>query len=253
MYTEYYKEYSYNLDRDMEFKVYGHAGIPFIVFPCQNGKFYDFENEGMVDTVANFIEEGRMQLFSIQSIDDECWSGWWDQHDRIMWHEQWFKYVTDEFVPMMYKIHNTLANEDYQGPIYLTGASMGGYYCVNFLLRRPDIFKGCLSLSGLFHAGYFFPNYNDETIYYNSPVDYLPNMGEDNPLVDMYRQCDINVCCGQGAWEDEAKVDARIMADQFDRLHVPANIDLWGYDVVHDWPWWRIQFPYFVEKILSHA
>ena len=72
MYTEYYKEYSYNLDRDMEFKVYGHAGIPFIVFPCQNGKLYDFENEGMVDTVANFIEEGRMQLFSIQSIDDEC-------------------------------------------------------------------------------------------------------------------------------------------------------------------------------------
>ena len=56
MYTEYYKEYSYNLDRDMEFKVYGHAGIPFIVFPCQDGKFYDFENEGMVDTVANFIE-----------------------------------------------------------------------------------------------------------------------------------------------------------------------------------------------------
>ena len=167
MYTEYYKEYSYNLDRDMEFKVYGHAGIPFIVFPCQNGKFYDFENEGMVDTVANFIEEGRMQLFSIQSIDDECWSGWWDQHDRIMWHEQWFKYVTDEFVPMMYEIHNTLANEDYQGPIYLSGASMGGYHCVNFLLRRPDIFKGCLSLSGLFHAGYFFPNYNDETIYYN--------------------------------------------------------------------------------------
>ena len=42
-------------------------------------------------------------------------------------------------------------------------------------------------------------------------------------------------------------------ADQFDRLHVPANIDLWGYDVVHDWPWWRIQFPYFVEKILNHA
>ena len=53
MYTEYYKEYSYNLDRDMEFKVYGHAGIPFIVFPCQNGKFYDFENrKALIDKLS---------------------------------------------------------------------------------------------------------------------------------------------------------------------------------------------------------
>ena len=42
MHTQYYKEYSHHLQRDMEFKVYGHAGLPFIVFPCQNGKFFDF-------------------------------------------------------------------------------------------------------------------------------------------------------------------------------------------------------------------
>ena len=37
MHTQYYKEYSHNLNRDMEFQVYGHAGLPFVVFPCQDG------------------------------------------------------------------------------------------------------------------------------------------------------------------------------------------------------------------------
>ena len=44
MRVEYFKEYSNCLNRDMEFKVYGHAGVPLLVFPAQDGRFYDFEN-----------------------------------------------------------------------------------------------------------------------------------------------------------------------------------------------------------------
>ncbi len=167
-----------------------------------------------------------------------------------MWHEQWFSYICDEFIPRMYQIHHELSHEDHIGKPILSGASMGGYHAVNFYLRRPDIFGGCLSLSGLFHAGYFFPNYNDETIYYNSPVDYLPHLHPYHPLVEQYRQGEIIICCGQGAWEDEAKEDARILKEQFERLQVDAWVDLWGEDVNHDWPWWLIQFPYFVERLV---
>ncbi len=251
MYVHYFNEYSHYLNRNMEFKVFGHAGIPFVVFPCQNGKFYDFENEGMVDTVADKIEMGLIQLFCVQSIDEETWSANGDQHGRIMWHEQWFSYICDEFIPRLYQIHNELAHEDYQGRVMTTGASMGGLHAVNFTLRRPDIFQGCLSLSGLFHASYFFQNYQDETIYYNSPTDYLPNLKIDHPLVEQLRHCDLIICCGKGAWEDEAKEDARILKEQFERLQIPAWVDLWGDDVNHDWPWWRIQFPYFIERLLA--
>jgi hypothetical protein len=101
----------------------------------------------------------------------------------------------------------------------LTGASMGGYHSVNIYLRRPDIFGGCFSMSGLFHAGYFFPNYTDMQVYYNSPVDYMRNMPYDHPLVEQYRRGRIVICCGQGAWEDEAKVDARCLKAEFERLN----------------------------------
>lgn len=252
MHTQYYKEYSNLLGRDMEFKVYGHAGLPIVVFPCQDGKFFDFESRGMIDTVADRIENGDIQLFCIGCVDEETWSvKGGDYHGRIMWHEQWMKHVCEEFLPRLHEISNENDPTDYTGKVILTGASMGGYHCVNFYLRRPDLFGGCLSLSGLFHAGYFFENYDDIDIYYNSPVDFLPGMPIDNPLVEQYRNGKIIVCCGQGAWEDEAKVDARILKQQFDRLGVPAWIDLWGEDVAHDWPWWLIQFPYFINKILE--
>ena len=253
MHTQYYKEYSHILGRDMEFKVYGHAGLPFIMFPCQDGKFYDYESRGLIDTVADKLESGQIQLFSIGCVDEETWSAKWGDHGgRIAWHEQWMRYVCEEFVPRLHQIHAETDPVDYHGKVMLTGASMGGYHCVNFYLRRPDLFGGCLSLSGLFHAGYFFENYNDINVYYNSPVDFLPNMDYHHPLAEQYRHGNIIICCGQGAWEDEAKEDAAILKGQFERLNVPAWVDFWGEDVNHDWPWWLIQFPYFINKILGN-
>ena len=41
MKVEYFKEYSNCLNREMEFKIYGHTGIPLLVFPAQDGRFYD--------------------------------------------------------------------------------------------------------------------------------------------------------------------------------------------------------------------
>ena len=174
-----------------------------------------------------------------------------DQHGRILWHEQWFRYLCEEFLPRLHQIHSETDGVSYEGRVMLAGMSMGGYHCVNLYLRRPDLFGGCLSLSGLFHAGYFFPDYDDVDIYYNSPVDYLPQMPQDHPLVEQFRHGKIIICCGQGAWEDEAKKDAWILKEQFERLAVPAWIDFWGEDVNHDWPWWEKQFPYFVGKLLE--
>ena len=252
MHIRYYKEYSPALQRDMEFKVYGHAGLPFIVFPCQDGKFFDFENQGMIDTVADKIEAGRLQLFCVGCVDAETWSAKdGDHHGRIMSQELWVKNLCGEFLPRLHQSHAATDPVSYEGRVMLTGASMGGYHSLNLYLRYPELFGGCLSLSGLFHASYFFGQYNDINIYYNSPTDFMGNMPYDHPLVEKYRSGRIILCCGQGAWEDDAKADARTLKYEFERLDVPAWIDLWGEDVNHDWPWWRIQFPYFIAHILG--
>ena len=52
MEMQYFKEYSPELGRDMECKLYGHAGRPMLYIPCQDGRFFDFENFHMTDTLA---------------------------------------------------------------------------------------------------------------------------------------------------------------------------------------------------------
>ncbi len=47
MHTDYRKWYSPSLGREMECKVYGHGGRPVLFIPCQDGRFFDFENYRM--------------------------------------------------------------------------------------------------------------------------------------------------------------------------------------------------------------
>ena len=62
MKIEYYKRYSRRLGRVMEFKVYGHAGQPWLFFPCQNGRFYDFENFKMTDIWRRSLKPERYRF-----------------------------------------------------------------------------------------------------------------------------------------------------------------------------------------------
>jgi len=68
MQIRYYKEYSRYLNRDMEFKVYGHAGRPILIFPCQSGRFFDWEDRNMCNLAAPWIDAGKLQIIAADSI-----------------------------------------------------------------------------------------------------------------------------------------------------------------------------------------
>ncbi len=247
MKVEYYKEYSQCLNRNMEYKVYGHAGQAILVFPAQNGRFYDFENFGMVHTVEHLINNGKIQLFCIDSIDQETWSAEYaDPKHRTYMMEQWYYYVVNELVPRIYQINS----EAKQQGIFTTGCSMGATHALNFMLRRPDIFSGTIALSGYYDSDLFFGDYHDDILYRNSPIQYIDGMEYTHPYVEMYRHRKIVLCCGQGAWEDDMIRSAGRMKELFEYKKIPAWVDFWGYDVDHDWPWWKVQFPYFVERVI---
>lgn len=244
MKIEYYKEYSQNLGRDMEFKVFGHAGRPILAFPSQDGRFFDFENNGMIDCIKDYIEDGRVQVFCCDSNDINSWSSKdWDKHNRIEQHEAYHRYICYELCPRILEINGQADR------ILTTGCSMGASHAVNFLLRQPDIFSGCIALSGVYNARFFFEDYMDELVYQNSPLDYLEGMPNNHPYVELYKTCDIIVCVGQGDWEHPMIEDTVRLKELLAYKEVPAWIDFWGYDVAHDWPWWRKQLPYYLNYV----
>jgi esterase/lipase superfamily enzyme len=127
---------------------------------------------------------------------------------------------------------------------------MGAFHAGNFFFRRPDIFDSVIALSGLYTAGYGFPMYSDELTFMNSPIDFLREMPADHPWMDLYKKRKIYICVGQGKWEDELLESTRALDTVLCQRGIPANMDYWGFDVDHDWCWWRVQLPYFMEKIV---
>ena len=67
MQIRYYKEYSRYLNRDMEFKVYGHAGRPILIFPCQSGRFFDWEDRNMCNLAAGTMTAPRAPALKCRS------------------------------------------------------------------------------------------------------------------------------------------------------------------------------------------
>ena len=246
MQIQYYKEYSHFLNRDMEFKVYGSGGKPVLAIPCQNGRFYDWENFGMLDTLRDYLEGGAIQLFTIDTIDGETLSkpdG--DPHYRAWLHEQWFQYVIEEFIPRLFEINGTGRR-----PI-TTGFSMGAYHAANFYFRRPDIFDGCIALSGLYDTDDMYAGAMDDIIFLNDPCRSIAALPPDHPYIGMYNAGHIIICVGQGAWEEQLIAGTRRLDAVIRSKGIDAWIDYWGYDVNHDWPWWKIQIRYFLPYVLE--
>ena len=105
MEMQYFKDYSPALGRDMECKIYGHAGRPMLYIPCQDGRFFDFEDFHMADTLAPWIESGQIMVLSIDTLDKETWSDtngnpYW----RIRRYEQWLHYIVDECHRSIYNV-----------------------------------------------------------------------------------------------------------------------------------------------------
>jgi esterase/lipase superfamily enzyme len=228
----------------MELKVYGYFGKPLLIFPAQGGRFFEYEDFKMIDAIHNFIEAGRIKVFTVDSLDNQTWANWGAHPaDRARRHEDYDRYITQEVAGF---IREHCGGDDQK--FITSGCSMGAYHAANFFFRHPDIFDTTIALSGLFQLRMFVGDFVDENVYFNCPLFYLPNL-DDPWYLEQYRRSTIIVCVGQGAWEDAMLADAYELKRILDAKGVPAWIDIWGHDVNHDWPWWRVMMPNFLSRI----
>ena len=242
MKTIYHKEWSNNLNREMEWKEYGEGEHSVLAIPSQDGRFYDWKSYQMVDTLAPWIDSNKIRLICCDSIDKETWSNInGDNRWRIEQHERWYHYIIDELLPRCRR----WGDETFLA----TGCSLGAFHAANFFFRRPDMFDTLIAMSGLYYAGYSFPNYSDDLTYANSPEDFLRNMPQNHPWISLYRSRRIIVSVGQGRWEEDTLRSTRELDTILCDKNIPEWFDYWGYDVDHDWPSWRNMLAYFMNNI----
>ena len=245
MYREAITQYSEALKREMHLMVYGQGGVPFLCFPTQNSMCRNYEDFGMIDQLADFIDGGRIQLFVVDTVDAESWSAReGDKAWRAARQEQYFNYIIGEVVPL-------IAMRNPETPA-VTGFSMGANHAMITFLRRPDLFRGVIALSGVYDSDYFFDGWMDSTLYQSSPERFLPGMPADHPYIALYNARRMILCCGQGAWEEDGVRTLRFLESVFREKGIHAWCDFWGYDVNHDWPWWFKQMRYFLPFMLDN-
>ena len=238
--------YSPSVNREMRIRIYGHFGMPVIAFPCQGKQSDDFSNNGMIDALAPLINDGRMKLFCIDANDDETVSDEsWD-HGKAAYHlELYYHYVVDELLPFVYSKQG--------GPCepFLIGASMGGSHAANQFFRRPELYSGFLALSCSFDLARFFGGHMDENVYNNSPVHYLKNMPTDHPYISIYNRKRMIVVVGDGAWEHLVKYTYHWLESITNEKGIHVEYNYWDANSIHDWPSWRYQMPYFLDRVLN--
>lgn len=241
MKREIHRWYSPSLSKDMEIVVYGHYGMPLLMFPTAGADFLEYERFQMIDSIAWFINEGKFKVFSISSINNESWlnNSIHPPHKSIR-HGQYNQYVIEEVVSFIYN------NCQSHLPIITTGASVGAYHAMNSFLRVPSVFRGTIAMSGVYDLKYYTRGHYDDHVYYNSPIDFLPNVNDENYLNQMRNNLGVVIASGQGDYEDPSS--SIHLSNIMNSKGIQHWLDLWGYDVKHDWQTWRDMLPYFLSK-----
>jgi esterase/lipase superfamily enzyme len=196
MKREYHKWFSERLGRDMELLVFGHTGARTLVFPTRTGRFYDYENWGLVRALESKIEAGFIQLFCVDSVDAESlYNDWRLPWERIAHHVQYEGYILHEVLPF--------SQSRNPNPFLIShGCSLGAYHAVNLAFRHPDRVGKVVALSGRYDLTYgvgsfrgLFDGYYDDTIYYHTPSHFLPQL-TDPEILDRLRRMEIVLAIG---------------------------------------------------------
>ncbi|MBI5670859.1 MAG: esterase family protein [Chloroflexi bacterium] len=228
MNREYHRWYSPALNRDMELLVFGHAGARVLVFPTSRGKFYEWEDRGMMNALRGHLDNGWLQVFCVDSVDAESWYNWWAHPGaRAYRHAQYDGYLYNEVLPF------TLSKNS--NPFLITlGASFGAYHAMNFGLKHPDRVDRILALSGLYDIRSFTGGYSDDYVFFNNPMQFIPAEHDEGRLA-LLRHIDIILATGR---EDRLIQQARDMSAVLWSKGIGNALREWdGWS--HDWPYWQ--------------
>jgi esterase/lipase superfamily enzyme len=224
---------------------YGNQGHALLLFPTAQADYLENERFFLIKAIERYIFEGKLQVFSIDSINKHAW-----MNKTVAVPEKarrqvlYSGYVEEEVVP-----HIRLAIGNPSARIAVSGASFGAFHAGNAFFRRPDLFDTFIGMSGFYDLrGDYLHGYGGQEAYFNNPMSFLPGLN-DARQIDLFRRSQIHILSGRGAHELPAASErlSRVLWDK----GIWNNLDLWGHDIPHDWPSWRKMLDHYVGSRLG--
>jgi esterase/lipase superfamily enzyme len=229
---------------DVPVRVYGRWGRPLLVFPSEQGQPWDYEANGMIGAIESLLDASRVKIYCLSSFDS--WS-WADRavplEERARRHGHYERWVMEHVAPFIHRDNGGAAE------IMVTGCSLGAYHAANFALKRADLFPLAICLSGVYDISRFGWGERGHATYFNNPMDYVSHLHGDH-LEWLRGRLSLLLICGQGQWEDTtgALESTRRFAHLAAGKGLRVELDLWGFDIPHDWPSWRMQIAHHLPR-----
>lgn len=231
--------YSPALEKEMPIVTYGDYGFALLLVPTAAADYLEYERFQLLDHIKPFIQQGKLKVFSIDSINNESWlNNQAHPKHKTYRHQQWNDYVYNEVVPYI-RTHTSPHT-----PIITCGASFGALHSMNLFLKRPDLINGVIAMSGVYDLTEYTKGHYDEDVYFNSPQHYMPNLTDHSVLEQIRQSKNIHILTGSGSYEDPA-ASGRFAKVLYDK-GIWYELDIWGEEWPHDWNTWRAMLPHYI-------
>ena len=233
--------YSSRLGHDITVMRWGAVGTPVLVFPSAGGDAGEIERHGLVDACGPLLAEGRVKLYSVDSVAGQAMVTKAGSAEHRMWLlNQFHECVRREVVPA---IHADLGGQAID--VITAGASIGAFNAVALLCRYPDVFGAAIGMRGSYRIERFYDEAWSQDLYHSAPLQFLP--GLEGPQLDRLRQRWVVLASGEGEWEDVG--ESWRMAEVLGAKGIPNRVDNWGPQWDHQWPTWRQMLPQYLREL----
>lgn len=217
-----------SLGKSMEMTIWGESGTPILALPTRAQKSNQWGEYGMTDAITHQLEQGYNQLFCVDTIDDESFlNKQIDPSRRIVRHQQYETYIIEEVVPFV-QDQNPI---DY---IIIAGVDLGAYHAITLALKHPEEFGKAIGISGLYNIRKFMDDFYDDNVYYNNPIDFIPNLNKQS-LLNAIRNVDLRLV---SYTHDKRLGHAENMSKVLRMKFIEHELDIWNVEEGGEWDLW---------------
>jgi esterase/lipase superfamily enzyme len=233
--------YSSRMNEPVTVVRWGVFGQPVLVFPSAGGDAEEIERNGLVDACGPLLAEGRIKLYSVDSVAGQAMVTKTGSVEHRMWLlNQFQECVRWEVLPAVW------ADLGHSLDVIVTGASIGAFNAVAVLCRYPDVVGAAVGMSGSYRIERFYDEAWSQDLYYAAPLQFVPGLSE--AQLDTLRSRRAILASGEGEWEDVG--ESWRMAGVLGAQGIPNRVDNWGPGWAHQWPTWRAMLPQYLNELV---
>ena len=215
---------------------WGHYGTPLALFASAGGDALEPERLGLIGSLAPLVEAGRLKVYAVEGTAMRILlTAAPPAAARVQAQRAFDDWVATGLVALVRRDCHSDALELLAG-----GCAFGAASALKALLHAPQLFRGCLGLSGTYDLLPWIAPAPAPPEF--SPLQWLAQLPE--VVLARLRQRQLMLACTEGDYDDAAATAAVVGALR--ERGVPTGTEVWGPEHAFGFETWRVMLPRFL-------